>query len=211
MYSSWTTEGLSNWSGNLPHLSHVLFLCPSSPVLSSLFSPWLPSPPLSPLSSSPAALLWLRTKLTRQTELKLWSMDILTLLFILLLHAFAVSRTSCPSVSTPPGFFFWFMSRFHLYLCLTGWSGSSPHPFILSLFTIWAQLCCVMVVHWLTYSLPSSPSPPLTLCLSGRSALHWACSVNHLSLTRTLIRYGAAVDLQDNKVRCWDVLHAIGI
>uniref|UniRef100_A0A3Q3E882 Notch receptor, like n=1 Tax=Labrus bergylta TaxID=56723 RepID=A0A3Q3E882_9LABR len=32
-----------------------------------------------------------------------------------------------------------------------------------------------------------------------RSALHWASSVNHLSLTRTLIRYGAAVDLQDNK------------
>uniref|UniRef100_A0A8C9YK62 Notch homolog, like n=1 Tax=Sander lucioperca TaxID=283035 RepID=A0A8C9YK62_SANLU len=65
----------------------------------------------------------------------------------------------------------------------------------------WARLCCVMVVHWLTYSLPSSPLtfPPLTLSLSGRSALHWACSVNHLSLTRTLIRYGAAVDLQDNK------------
>nr|XP_040020417.1 neurogenic locus notch homolog protein 1 [Gasterosteus aculeatus aculeatus] len=34
---------------------------------------------------------------------------------------------------------------------------------------------------------------------TGRSALHWACSVNHLTLTRTLIRYGAAVDLQDNK------------
>ncbi|KAG7474383.1 neurogenic locus notch-like protein 1-like [Solea senegalensis] len=34
---------------------------------------------------------------------------------------------------------------------------------------------------------------------TGRSALHWACSVNHLSLTRTLVRYGAAVDLQDNK------------
>ncbi|XP_068179066.1 neurogenic locus notch homolog protein 1 [Antennarius striatus] len=34
---------------------------------------------------------------------------------------------------------------------------------------------------------------------TGRSALHWACSVNHVSLTRTLIRYGAAVDLQDNK------------
>lgn len=57
-------------------------------------------------------------------------------------------------------------------------------------------------VHWLTYSLPSSllASPPLALPLSGRSALHWACSVNHLTLTRTLIRYGAAVDLQDNKV-----------
>ncbi|XP_070997014.1 neurogenic locus notch homolog protein 1-like isoform X4 [Oncorhynchus clarkii lewisi] len=34
---------------------------------------------------------------------------------------------------------------------------------------------------------------------TGRSALHWASSVNHLSLTRTLTRYGAAVDLQDNK------------
>ncbi|MEQ2287312.1 hypothetical protein AMECASPLE_011051 [Ameca splendens] len=34
---------------------------------------------------------------------------------------------------------------------------------------------------------------------TGRSALHWACSVNHLSLAKTLIRYGAAVDLQDNK------------
>ncbi|CAL1612265.1 unnamed protein product [Knipowitschia caucasica] len=34
---------------------------------------------------------------------------------------------------------------------------------------------------------------------TGRSALHWACSVNHLSLARTLIRYGATVDLQDNK------------
>ncbi|XP_041963485.1 neurogenic locus notch homolog protein 1 isoform X1 [Alosa sapidissima] len=34
---------------------------------------------------------------------------------------------------------------------------------------------------------------------TGRSALHWACTVNHLSLARTLIRYGAAVDLQDNK------------
>ncbi|XP_016319846.1 neurogenic locus notch homolog protein 1-like [Sinocyclocheilus anshuiensis] len=34
---------------------------------------------------------------------------------------------------------------------------------------------------------------------TGRSALHWACSVNHLPLTRTLIRYGAAVDLQDHK------------
>ncbi|XP_061573449.1 neurogenic locus notch homolog protein 1 [Cololabis saira] len=34
---------------------------------------------------------------------------------------------------------------------------------------------------------------------TGRSALHWACSVNHHSLARTLIRYGAAVDLQDNK------------
>uniref|UniRef100_A0A4W5PJJ4 Uncharacterized protein n=1 Tax=Hucho hucho TaxID=62062 RepID=A0A4W5PJJ4_9TELE len=34
---------------------------------------------------------------------------------------------------------------------------------------------------------------------TGRSALHWAGSVNHLSLTRTLTRYGAAVDLQDNK------------
>lgn len=102
---------------------------------------------------------------------------------------------------------------FFLSLCLrmfisfsifSGWSSSSPHPFILPLFTIWAWLCCVMVVHWLTYSFPSSPSPPLhtehTLSLSGRSALHWACSVNHLSLTRTLIRYGAAVDLQDNKV-----------
>lgn len=80
------------------------------------------------------------------------------------------------------------------------WNNSS-HPSILPLFTTWARLCCVMVVHWLTYSLPSSPSPPLhSHCLSGRSALHWACSVNHLSLTRTLIRYGAAVDLQDNKV-----------
>lgn len=61
-----------------------------------------------------------------------------------------------------------------------------------------------MVVHRLTYSLTSSIPIPLhrerTLPLSGRSALHWACSVNHLSLTRTLIRYGAAVDLQDNKV-----------
>ncbi|XP_051999900.1 neurogenic locus notch homolog protein 1-like [Xyrauchen texanus] len=34
---------------------------------------------------------------------------------------------------------------------------------------------------------------------TGRSALHWACSVNHLPLTLTLIRYGAAVDLQDHK------------
>ncbi|KAI4881864.1 hypothetical protein NFI96_011952, partial [Prochilodus magdalenae] len=34
---------------------------------------------------------------------------------------------------------------------------------------------------------------------TGRSALHWACSVNHLSLARTLIRYGAVVDLQDHK------------
>ncbi|KAI7806267.1 neurogenic locus notch homolog protein 1 [Triplophysa rosa] len=34
---------------------------------------------------------------------------------------------------------------------------------------------------------------------TGRSALHWACSVNHLPLTRTLVRYGAAVDLQDHK------------
>ncbi|KAG9283744.1 hypothetical protein AMEX_G2546 [Astyanax mexicanus] len=34
---------------------------------------------------------------------------------------------------------------------------------------------------------------------TGRSALHWACSVNHLSLARTLIRYGALVDLQDHK------------
>ncbi|KAK7158370.1 hypothetical protein R3I93_009548 [Phoxinus phoxinus] len=34
---------------------------------------------------------------------------------------------------------------------------------------------------------------------TGRSALHWACSVNHLPLTRTLIRYGAAVDLQDHR------------
>ncbi|XP_026139018.1 neurogenic locus notch homolog protein 1 [Carassius auratus] len=34
---------------------------------------------------------------------------------------------------------------------------------------------------------------------TGRSALHWACSVNHLPLARTLIRYGAAVDLQDHK------------
>ncbi|XP_073728646.1 uncharacterized protein notchl [Misgurnus anguillicaudatus] len=34
---------------------------------------------------------------------------------------------------------------------------------------------------------------------TGRSALHWACSVNHLPLTRTLIRYGAALDLQDHK------------
>ncbi|XP_072572165.1 uncharacterized protein notchl isoform X2 [Paramormyrops kingsleyae] len=34
---------------------------------------------------------------------------------------------------------------------------------------------------------------------TGRSALHWACSVNHLILARTLIRYGAAVDLQDYK------------
>ncbi|XP_053468150.1 neurogenic locus notch homolog protein 1 isoform X1 [Ictalurus furcatus] len=34
---------------------------------------------------------------------------------------------------------------------------------------------------------------------TGRSALHWACSVNHLSLARTLIRYGAAVDMQDHK------------
>lgn len=37
------------------------------------------------------------------------------------------------------------------------------------------------------------------LSLPGRSALHWACSVNHLSLARTLIRYGAAVDMQDHK------------
>ncbi|KAI1886074.1 hypothetical protein AGOR_G00210280 [Albula goreensis] len=41
--------------------------------------------------------------------------------------------------------------------------------------------------------LPSSDSE------QRRSALHWACSVNHLSLARTLIRYGAAVDLQDYK------------
>ncbi|XP_028835013.1 neurogenic locus notch homolog protein 1 isoform X2 [Denticeps clupeoides] len=34
---------------------------------------------------------------------------------------------------------------------------------------------------------------------TGRSALHWACSVNHLSMARTLIRYGAAVNLQDHK------------
>ncbi|KAL4646800.1 hypothetical protein GN956_G9554 [Arapaima gigas] len=34
---------------------------------------------------------------------------------------------------------------------------------------------------------------------TGRSALHWACSVNNLSLVRTLVRFGAAVDLQDYK------------
>ncbi|XP_076868481.1 neurogenic locus notch homolog protein 1 isoform X2 [Brachyhypopomus gauderio] len=34
---------------------------------------------------------------------------------------------------------------------------------------------------------------------TGRSALHWACSVNHLSLARTLVRYGATVDQQDHK------------
>ncbi|XP_029115906.1 neurogenic locus notch homolog protein 1 [Scleropages formosus] len=34
---------------------------------------------------------------------------------------------------------------------------------------------------------------------TGRSALHWACSVNNLSLARTLVRYGALVDLQDYK------------
>ncbi|XP_069055075.1 neurogenic locus notch homolog protein 3 [Lepisosteus oculatus] len=34
---------------------------------------------------------------------------------------------------------------------------------------------------------------------TGRSALHWACSVNNLSLAQTLIRYGAAIDLQDVK------------
>lgn len=58
MYSSWVSHFFSDtctrrgWvTCNLPHLSHVLFLCPSCPVLCCL---WPPSLPLSP---SPAPLL----------------------------------------------------------------------------------------------------------------------------------------------------------
>lgn len=69
----------------------------------------------------------------------------------------------------------------------------SPHPL--------GSLCnSCSLADLLPPFFPCQPPPPLTLSLSGRSALHWACSVNHLSLARTLIRYGAAVDLQDNKV-----------
>ncbi|XP_066580044.1 neurogenic locus notch homolog protein 1 [Amia ocellicauda] len=34
---------------------------------------------------------------------------------------------------------------------------------------------------------------------TGRSALHWACAVNHLSLARALLRYGASANQQDHK------------
>lgn len=142
-------------------------------------------------SSSSAVIIWFRTKLM-SGERKPQTLDNGHINFMFFLTScFCHHFATYDFVSLAP----------HLHLCHLSWSfpftSSSSLP--LSLVPpLWPG--CVMIVHWLTYSLPSVPSPPLTWCLTGRSALHWACSVNHLSLTRTLIRYGAAVDLQDNKV-----------
>ncbi len=62
----------------------------------------------------------------------------------------------------------------------------------------WSPLPCLLSIPSCIFSLSLSLSHSLH---PGRSALHWACSVNHLPLTRTLIRYGVAVDLQDHRVK----------
>lgn len=82
--------------------------------------------------------------------------------------------------------FFGFVHYFLALLCAT-----TRHFLItLALFVVNSFL------HLFSFSLSLSRS-----LHPGRSALHWACSVNHLPLTRTLLRYGAAVDFQDHKVK----------
>lgn len=123
-------------------------------------------------------------------------MDILALVFMLPFFTFtffwaSVSLSPSAALNLPP---LYPVISFPVWLrqvipCL---HPPSPHPL--------GSLCnSCSLADLLPPFFPSQPPPPLTLSLSGRSALHWACSVNHLSLARTLIRYGAAVDLQDNK------------
>lgn len=146
-------------------------------------------------SRSPASLLRLRTKLTR------WSSQ----LEVNGRVNFVLRHPLC----TPPPLFLAPVPRPYLHLSTSVTFASlilsiiSHHP---ALPLCWTLLCngCSLADLLPPFLLPLphlSPSPPpLMRSLSGRSALHWACSVNHLSLARTLIRYGAAVDLQDNKV-----------
>lgn len=116
-------------------------------------------------SSSSAVLLWLRTKLKCSSAQTLVNGHINFVAYPSCFCCFLVCLSFCFTqlvwcfLSLCPSVIF---SHF-------GWNTiiSTSLPFILPLFTIWAQLCCVMVVHWLTYSLRSSPSPPLNShCLS---------------------------------------------
>lgn len=38
---------------------------------------------------------------------------------------------------------------------------------------------------------------------AGKTALHWAASVNNVEAVQILINHGANIDIQDNKVRIW--------
>lgn len=151
-------------------------------------------------SRSPASLLWLRTKLTGQSS--------------------QLEVNGCVNFVLRPPLctFLPFGSQLlplylHLSTCVDFASlllSIIAHRSALPL--CWTLLCngCSLADLLPPVLLPlphlSPLPPPLMRSLSGRSALHWACSVNHLSLARTLIRYGAAVDLQDNKVNPGSIL-----
>lgn len=132
-------------------------------------------------SSSLAALLWLWIELTSSKGVDGHHDFVARLLSLLLASSFLLPDFTS-SISP-----------------VTGWKNSSVpscffpscHPGLTLLCNDWA----------LADLLPTpTPSPPFILSLPGKSALHWASTVNNLSLARTLICYGAAVDLQDNKV-----------
>lgn len=180
---------LTYWSNccNLLHISHILLLCPSSPDLCSslcgfhlVFLLLLQIPSCSPLTQNKVNVL----------RLGLTDMLALLLIFRLAFSAVSVSSSSCPCLFQPLVVTLTLAETIHV--------PHSPSPHHLGS-TLLYNGCSLAEILPPFFPLTS---PPLTLSLSGRSALHWACSVNHLSLARTLIRYGAAVDLQDNKVSC---------
>lgn len=117
-------------------------------------------------SSSSAVLLWFRTKLKCSSAPTLVNGHINFVAYPSCFCCLLVCPSFCFPLSTC-SMFSVFVSLCHIFSFWLKHIISTSLPFILPFFTIWAQLCCVMVVHWLTYSLRSSPSPPLNShCLS---------------------------------------------
>lgn len=189
MVPDWGFKGLHRSGlGSNVHFSDLPISSSSSSVLSCCTT--LLNPPRA--VRTPNSCRWFWTKLTC---CGVFSVDTFIIDFIALLYLTegvlqAVFVLGQPVPFTPTSTFF------DCSMACLLWSF-----FLLnSLIPLHACFCLLLCVWWSLF-FPLFPSSLNSLSLPGRSALHWACSVNHLSLARTLIRYGAAVDMQDHKVR----------
>ena len=63
-------------------------------------------------------------------------------------------------------------------------------------------MCVICSFRYLGDSFKLSPQSlkPFIYVLIGKTALHWAASVNSLEVTKELLRNGAKKDAQDEKV-----------